>query len=57
MVQADDPNHEVFTTEYFGPILGVFVYDDADYDRVLRESACDRPLRVDRLDHRAGRAP
>jgi 1-pyrroline-5-carboxylate dehydrogenase len=39
VVQADDPDHEVFTTEYFGPILGVFVYDDADYDRVLRESA------------------
>ena len=43
MVQADDPNHEVFTTEYFGPILGVFVYDDADYDQVLRESAAIGP--------------
>jgi 1-pyrroline-5-carboxylate dehydrogenase len=43
VVQADDPNHEVFTTEYFGPILGVFVYDDADYDRVLRESAAIGP--------------
>ena len=39
VVQADDPDHEVFTTEYFGPILGVFVYDDANYDRVLREPA------------------
>ena len=28
VVQADNPDHEVFTTEYFGPILGVFVYDD-----------------------------
>jgi 1-pyrroline-5-carboxylate dehydrogenase len=43
VVQADDPDHEVFTTEYFGPILGVFVYDDADYDRVLRESAAIGP--------------
>jgi len=43
VVQADDPNHQVFTTEYFGPILGVFVYDDADYDRVLRESAAIGP--------------
>jgi 1-pyrroline-5-carboxylate dehydrogenase len=43
VVQADDPEHEVFTTEYFGPILGVFVYDDADYDRVLRESAAIGP--------------
>jgi 1-pyrroline-5-carboxylate dehydrogenase len=39
VVQADNPEHEVFTTEYFGPILGVFVYDDADYDRVVREAA------------------
>src|SRR5688500_1123930 len=39
VVQADNPDHEIFTTEYFGPILGVFVYDDADYDRVIREAA------------------
>jgi 1-pyrroline-5-carboxylate dehydrogenase len=39
VVQADNPAHEVFTTEYFGPILGVFVYDDADYGRVMREAA------------------
>jgi 1-pyrroline-5-carboxylate dehydrogenase len=39
LVQADNPAHEVFTTEYFGPILGVFVYEDADYDQVIREAA------------------
>jgi 1-pyrroline-5-carboxylate dehydrogenase len=39
VVRADNPAHEVFTTEYFGPILGVFVYDDADYDQVVREAA------------------
>jgi 1-pyrroline-5-carboxylate dehydrogenase len=39
VVQADNPEHEVFTTEYFGPILGVFVYDDADYDQVIRQAA------------------
>ncbi len=33
----------MFTTEYFGPILGVFVYDDADYDRVVREAADAAP--------------
>ncbi|MGY1594964.1 L-glutamate gamma-semialdehyde dehydrogenase [Geodermatophilus sp. SYSU D00708] len=43
LVQADNPEHEVFTTEYFGPILGVFVYDDADYDRVVREAADAAP--------------
>jgi 1-pyrroline-5-carboxylate dehydrogenase len=39
VIQADNPAHEVFTTEYFGPILGVFVYDDADYDQVIRQAA------------------
>jgi 1-pyrroline-5-carboxylate dehydrogenase len=43
VVVADNPDHEVFTTEYFGPILGVFVYDDADYGTVLRESAAVGP--------------
>ncbi len=39
VVVADDPGHDVFTAEYFGPVLGVFVYDDADYDSVLRQAA------------------
>jgi 1-pyrroline-5-carboxylate dehydrogenase len=39
IVQADNPAHEVFTREFFGPILGLFVYADADYDRVVREAA------------------
>jgi 1-pyrroline-5-carboxylate dehydrogenase len=43
LIQADNPHHEVFTTEYFGPILGVFVYDDADYDRVVHEAADAAP--------------
>jgi 1-pyrroline-5-carboxylate dehydrogenase len=34
-----DPQHEVFSTEYFGPILSVYVYDDADgeqsFDAIL----------------------
>jgi len=32
---SDDPGHEVFATEYFGPILAVHVYEDADYERIL----------------------
>jgi 1-pyrroline-5-carboxylate dehydrogenase len=32
---GSDPTDEVFRTEYFGPILSVFVYDDADFDDVL----------------------
>jgi 1-pyrroline-5-carboxylate dehydrogenase len=39
VIQADNPEHEVFTTEYFGPILGVFVYHDADYHQVIRQAA------------------
>jgi 1-pyrroline-5-carboxylate dehydrogenase len=34
---GSNPSHEVFTTEYFGPVLAVHVYDDADYDKVLRQ--------------------
>jgi 1-pyrroline-5-carboxylate dehydrogenase len=30
-----DPMHDVFTTEWFGPILAVYVYDDAEYAKVL----------------------
>ena len=30
-----DPGREAFTTEYFGPILSVHVYDDARFDDVL----------------------
>jgi 1-pyrroline-5-carboxylate dehydrogenase len=32
---CSNPEHEIFSTEYFGPILSVYVYDDADYDQVL----------------------
>ncbi len=38
VVVADDPAHDVLTTEYFGPVLGVLVYEDGDYEGVLRES-------------------
>jgi 1-pyrroline-5-carboxylate dehydrogenase len=37
IIEGTDPGHEVFTTEYFGPILAVHVYDDADYDTVLTQ--------------------
>ncbi|PZS33022.1 MAG: 1-pyrroline-5-carboxylate dehydrogenase, partial [Pseudonocardiales bacterium] len=39
VVECTDPTHEVFTAEYFGPILSVFVYDDAEYEAVLRQAA------------------
>ncbi|ARF59745.1 L-glutamate gamma-semialdehyde dehydrogenase [Streptomyces gilvosporeus] len=34
---STDPENEIFKDEYFGPILGVYVYDDADYDAMLEQ--------------------
>ncbi|MFB9923826.1 L-glutamate gamma-semialdehyde dehydrogenase [Amycolatopsis halotolerans] len=36
---STNPKHEIFSTEYFGPILSVYVYEDRDdtaFDSVLR---------------------
>ncbi len=35
VVVGKDPRHEVFSREYFGPVLAVHVYDDADWDATL----------------------
>ena len=37
LVLGSDPTDEVFTTEYFGPILAVHVYPDAEFDAVTRQ--------------------
>ncbi|GLZ10285.1 1-pyrroline-5-carboxylate dehydrogenase [Actinomadura sp. NBRC 104425] len=37
VLESSDPEDEIFTKEYFGPILGVHVYDDGDYDAMLRQ--------------------
>jgi 1-pyrroline-5-carboxylate dehydrogenase len=29
ILRSDDPSHQVFSTEYFGPVLAVYVYDDS----------------------------
>jgi len=39
ILECDDPGDEVFTTEYFGPILAVNVYDDARYSAMLGQAA------------------
>ncbi len=39
VVTSDDPTHEVFSKEYFGPFLAVHVFDDADYDAVVDQAA------------------
>jgi 1-pyrroline-5-carboxylate dehydrogenase len=40
---GEDPTHEIFTTEYFGPILGVLVYEDADWEAMLAQAADAAP--------------
>jgi 1-pyrroline-5-carboxylate dehydrogenase len=37
VLESSNPEDDVFVTEYFGPILGLHVYDDGDYDRVLTQ--------------------
>jgi 1-pyrroline-5-carboxylate dehydrogenase len=37
LITSDDPRDEIFTTEYFGPILSIYVYPDEDFDDVLDE--------------------
>jgi 1-pyrroline-5-carboxylate dehydrogenase len=39
VLECADPADEAFTTEYFGPILAVHVFDDADYDGVVTQAA------------------
>ncbi|HUK73509.1 MAG TPA: L-glutamate gamma-semialdehyde dehydrogenase [Streptosporangiaceae bacterium] len=39
VLECSDPYDEVFTTEYFGPILSVHVYEDRDYAAVLSQAA------------------
>jgi 1-pyrroline-5-carboxylate dehydrogenase len=39
VLESTDPADEVFTTEYFGPILGVHVFDDAEYAGVVAQAA------------------
>ncbi|MBA2390080.1 MAG: aldehyde dehydrogenase family protein, partial [Geodermatophilaceae bacterium] len=34
-----DPTHQIFTTEYFGPFLGVHVYEDSAYDETVAQAA------------------
>ncbi|PSK98337.1 delta-1-pyrroline-5-carboxylate dehydrogenase [Murinocardiopsis flavida] len=36
LLLGSDPANDVFRTEYFGPILAVHVYEDGDYDRILK---------------------
>jgi 1-pyrroline-5-carboxylate dehydrogenase len=37
VVEGGDPTDQMFSTEYFGPILAVHVYDDADFEQVVAQ--------------------
>jgi 1-pyrroline-5-carboxylate dehydrogenase len=43
IVECTDPTHEIFSTEYFGPILAVYVYDDAKFSDVVRQAESASP--------------
>ncbi len=43
IVACTDPTHEVFRTEFFGPILSVFVYEDQDFEDVVRQAESASP--------------
>jgi 1-pyrroline-5-carboxylate dehydrogenase len=37
VVEGGDPTDEMFSTEYFGPILTVHVYDDQDFEAAVKQ--------------------
>jgi len=39
LVEGTDPSHEVFRTEFFGPILAVHVFPDTRYAEVMAQAA------------------
>ncbi|MFE2186795.1 L-glutamate gamma-semialdehyde dehydrogenase [Streptomyces sp. NPDC059455] len=40
---STDPENEIFKDEYFGPILGVHVYEDEEYDAMLQQMESAAP--------------
>src|SRR5690606_16633005 len=36
LIEGTDPANDVFRTEYFGPVIAVHVYEDGDYERILK---------------------
>jgi 1-pyrroline-5-carboxylate dehydrogenase len=38
LMECDNPTHEVFTKEYFGPVLAVNVFDDDQFDQVVEQA-------------------
>jgi 1-pyrroline-5-carboxylate dehydrogenase len=43
VVESTDPANPMFRDEYFGPLLGVYVYDDARWTETLRQAESASP--------------
>jgi len=43
VVEGGDPTDQMFSTEYFGPILAVHVFDDRDYEAVVSQMESAAP--------------
>lgn len=43
IVECSDPAHEIFTTEYFGPILSVHVFADDRFEDAVRQAESVSP--------------
>ncbi|NYG60330.1 1-pyrroline-5-carboxylate dehydrogenase [Nocardioides daedukensis] len=43
VVVGTDPGDQMFSTEYFGPILAVHVYPDGDFEKVVRQAESASP--------------
>ena len=50
VLEGSDPADEIFTTEYFGPILAVHVYPDEDYAEMLAQAADVTPYALTGVD-------
>ncbi len=37
VIRSTDPTDTIFDTEYFGPILSLYVYDDSDFESVVTQ--------------------
>lgn len=43
VIVGEDPTDEIFTTEYFGPILAVHVYEDGDFEKIVSQAESASP--------------
>ena len=43
LITCTDLNHEVFSKEYFGPFLAIYVYPDNEYESTMEQMECNSP--------------